>query len=239
MAALYDNKTYEYTVQPGCPWYEAQQTYGPPNVNWCEPTTCSYINEPVNTWSNLGFLLIGIYIFFKWKKSPLKYFGIVVFVMGVLSGVYHASNNFLTQMYDFLGMSLMMSYLLSFQFERSFPKVLRFWTVFTGFLITNLVVLYSLHQSNLPVQMLLMINAVPLIAWDLYNGWKQEQLKFYGAFAVGFLTLIVAQISAQIDLKRIYCEPDNMILHGHMIWHILCAVAMYFIAVHMSRVKRN
>ena len=39
----------EFTIAPQCPWYDAQQTFGPPNVDWCEPTICAYINEPANT----------------------------------------------------------------------------------------------------------------------------------------------------------------------------------------------
>lgn len=238
MAALYDNNNREYTIQNGCPWYEAQQSYGAPNVNWCEETQCAFINEPANTWSNLGFLIVGVWIYLRWKKSPLKYFGLIVFIMGTLSGIYHASNNFLTQMYDFAGMSLMMSYLLAFQFERMFYKKVRFVFVFLGFLIANALILYSLHQANKPVQMLLLINALPLIVWDVYNGWKNKQLQHYSAFAAGFGALILAQISAQIDLKRIYCEPQNLWFHGHVIWHILCAISMCFIALHLNRVRR-
>jgi hypothetical protein len=239
MGTLYDNSRREFTVQKDCPWYEAQQTYGPPNVNWCEETQCAFINEPANTWSNLGFLIVGVWIYLRWKKSPLKYFGLIVVIMGLLSGIYHASNNFLTQMYDFAGMSLMMSYLLAFQCQRSFHNKIRFVFVFTGFLIANAVILYSLNAANKPVQMLMLINAVPLIAWDLFNGWKQKQLHLYSYFAAGFGSLLLAQIAAQIDLKRIYCEPQNLWFHGHVIWHILCAIAMFFIAIHMNRVRRS
>ncbi len=54
--SLYDNSKIEYTISADCPWYEAQHLFGPPNVNWCEPTVCKIINEPANTYSNLALL---------------------------------------------------------------------------------------------------------------------------------------------------------------------------------------
>ena len=60
--ALFSNAHREFTISPQCPWYEAQQAYGPPNVNWCEQTVCHIINEPANTWSNLIFLFVGLII---------------------------------------------------------------------------------------------------------------------------------------------------------------------------------
>ncbi|MCC6137687.1 MAG: ceramidase domain-containing protein [Bdellovibrionaceae bacterium] len=235
---LYDNSQREKTIAPNCPWYEAQQKYDAPNVNWCEPTICAYINEPANTWSNLGFILVGILIWQRLKNSYLKTFGAVVVVMGTFSAIYHATNNFATQLLDFLGMSLMMSYLLAFHWRRLLRgRGPSFWMNFGGFLFLNLVVIFTLDKVNVPVQMLLFINALPLVVLDLYCGIRDKMLKQYGAFAIGLVTLILAQVSAQIDLKRIYCEPDNVFLHGHVIWHLLCAVAMYFIALHMIRTR--
>ena len=74
MDSPYSNKVKEFTIEPGCPWYEAQQSYGAPNVNWCEPTVCSVINEPANTWSNLPYLLVSLVLIKKMKDQPLKNF---------------------------------------------------------------------------------------------------------------------------------------------------------------------
>ena len=45
---------------PGCPWFESVQTYGVPNVKWCENTLCSIVNEPANAYSNFLFVMIFV-----------------------------------------------------------------------------------------------------------------------------------------------------------------------------------
>ncbi|MBX3041612.1 MAG: ceramidase domain-containing protein [Bdellovibrionaceae bacterium] len=231
--SLYDNSKREMTISPGCPWYNAQQTLGAPNVNWCEETSCSYINEPANTWSNLGFLIAAILIIRQFKRSELQLFGWVVFVMGLFSAIYHATNNYGTQHLDFLGMSLMISAVLAIRLKGTIKTGTK--TLFAIFLIANLITLGLLDILDLPIQLLLLINAAPIISIDLFLGFKQKKLHQYGSFAIALILLIAAQIFAQIDLKRIYCEPENLIMHGHVAWHILCALAMYFIAKHLNK----
>ena len=33
----------------GCPWHSITETWGAPNVKWCEETLCQWISEPANT----------------------------------------------------------------------------------------------------------------------------------------------------------------------------------------------
>lgn len=233
--SLFTNQSREMTIAPQCPWYEAQQKYGPPNVNWCEPTRCSYINEPANTWSNLGFVFVAIYLIKKISDPVVKNFAWVVLVMGLFSGIYHASNNYLTQFFDFLGMALMTSFLLAFNVQR-FPKNRHsFGILFWFFSFLNMSLLMILDIIDVPVQTLLLINALPILVLEIINGAREKSFKKYGQLAIAGVTLILAQISAQLDLKRIYCDESNLFLHGHVIWHLLCAVAMYFLAVHIKK----
>lgn len=233
---LFDNIHHEMSIAPGCPWYQAQQSFGAPNVKWCERTVCSYVNEPANTWSNLGFLLVGFLIWRKFRKTDLGHFGWVVIVMGLLSAIYHATNNFLTQYFDFIGMALMTSFILAFTWRRWRPRAslaTAFW--FISFL--NMVLFSFLHIAKLPVQDLILVNLVPMLILDLLAGFRQKNLSRYQFFALALGTLFIAQVCAQVDLKRIYCEPDNVFLHGHVLWHLLCALGMLFAARHMKRVS--
>lgn len=238
--SLYDNHTREMTIAPQCPWYQAQQAYGAPNVNWCEETICSVINEPANTWSNLGFVIVAILLITKYKETLVKHFGIVVLVMGLFSGVYHATNNYLTQHFDFFGMALMTSFLLAFNLKR-LKKYSQhsFYTLFWFFSFMNMVILVILGIINIPIQTLLLINALPIIFLDVFNGYQEKSLKKYGFMFLAGVVLIMAQISAQLDLKRIYCHPESLWLHGHVIWHILCAFGMYFVAKHIQVINRE
>ena len=236
MASPYTNEAKEMTIEPGCPWFEAQQTYGAPNVNWCEPMVCGYINEPANTWSNLPYLIIGLVLLKKIKTQPLRAFPYAVFVMGALSFVFHATNNYLTQYLDFLGMFLMMSFLVAFNFKRLFPHSFRFFSVYWFWVFLNSMLFTLFGIMDIAVQWIMYINFAPIVLLELYNGYKANQLKSYGFLGLALISIIVAQTFAILDITRTWCEPENLILHGHVVWHFFAAAGMYFAAMHLQRV---
>lgn len=231
--SLYEAKPVEVTIGEGCPWHEAQLKYGTPNVDWCEPTVCSYINEPANTWSNLGFLIAGLLIIKKIKSSVAAPFAWIVIVMGLFSAIYHATNNYLSQHLDFLGMSLMTSYLLAFAVVRLRRTPESQWTWYWFFVSLNLMTLLFLGILKWPVQLLLALNATPILVLEIVLWSRRQRVLKMSYFWISIVLLIVAQISAQIDLKRVHCDPESLFLHGHVFWHILCAMAMYFAALHI------
>jgi hypothetical protein len=238
--SLYSAKPVEVTIPENCPWHQGQTFYGTPNVDWCEPTVCAWINEPANTWSNLPFLLIGLWL---WKRTATPFvrsFGGIVFIMGLLSAIYHATNNLLTQYFDFFGMALMTSFILAFILRRILSSAKNpvaqkpFDHYFWFFMSCNLTILIFLGLLKLPVQLMLLLNTIPILLAELYCFLILKRTKKFYWFALSFATLVVAQIFAQIDLKRIYCEPTNLIMHGHVVWHCLCAVAMGFAGIYMK-----
>lgn len=228
--SLYNAQPVEKTLSPGCPWYQAQVDYGTPNVDWCEASACSYFSEPANTWSNLGFLIVGIYLIRTRNSPEARRFGWIVAVMGVLSAIYHATNNAFTQRLDFLGMALMTSYLLIWVVSGFALKGFSFLKNYWFFVSLNLLIVIILDALKIPIQLLLMLNAVPLLLAQLYLILCLKNRRGAVDFFLSFGVLVVAQISAQIDLKRIYCDPAHPWLHGHVIWHGLCALAMLFAA---------
>lgn len=235
----YNNNNREFTIKEGCPWYEAQQTYGAPNVNWCEPTVCATINEPANTWSNLGYILIGLALIKKMNEPLMRMFGLCVFVMGSLSFTYHATNNYLTQYFDFVGMFLMMSFLLAFNILRvigSNPR--QIYTLFWFLFSMNTIIFMCFDIMDIAVQKMMLMNAVPVILFDIISGFKEKRLHEYKYFFLCVLSLVAAQVFAIIDIKRIYCDPENIILHGHVIWHILGAFGMLFAGLHINKLLR-
>ena len=98
----------------GCPWHEAAERLGAPNIKWCESTACAWVSEPANTWSNLAYLLVALVVGWQCRRSThpeLRWMAPALFLMGLLSGIYHASNLYLTQVLDFLGMFLFIFWL--------------------------------------------------------------------------------------------------------------------------------
>ena len=93
---------------PSCPWYDITEKTGAPNIKWCEETLCQWVSEPANTWSNLGYIIVGVFIIYLANKhkhnSNLKQFGPIVIFMGAMSLFYHQSNFYGSQILDFVGM---------------------------------------------------------------------------------------------------------------------------------------
>ncbi len=237
MESPYSNKLREMTIQPGCPWYDAQQNLGAPNVNWCEPTICAVINEPANTWSNLGYIIVGIALMRVLLGTRLMFFGPTVIIMGLLSFTYHATNNYFTQYLDFFGMFLMMSFILTFNLQRHFTSLLRnFYATYWFMVMANMFLFISFDIFDSPIQKMMLINAIPILILDLYAGYKENTLRHYRFFWLTVLTLILAQGFAIMDITRMYCEPENTWLHGHVIWHLLGAVAMLLAGLHMRKI---
>lgn len=226
----------EFTIEPECPWYEAQQTYGPPNVNWCEPTVCSYINEPANTWSHLPLILVGFWIWKKAKQSQVAFYGICAALVGVFSCIYHATNNYLTQYFDFLGMFNVLSFALAWNCRRFFwGRRLSFGSWYLLYLLLHSVVFTIFDIVDLPVQEIIMLSVVPFVTLDVAAGKLQSQLRHYHYFWLGIAALLVGQAFAIIDIQRIYCEPENLFLHGHVMWHLLSSVSLLFFGLHIKK----
>ncbi|NDG85398.1 MAG: hypothetical protein EBX52_10245, partial [Proteobacteria bacterium] len=117
----------EALMDPSCPWFPVKNLRLP-NVKWCEEQLCSWIEEPANTWSNLGYILAGMVM---WRMSaglksrPLRFYGPAGILVGLFSFVYHASNAFALQLFDFLGMYLFLFLLIFVNLERLGHRVIR------------------------------------------------------------------------------------------------------------------
>jgi len=233
----------EFTIEPHCPWYESQQKFGPPNVNWCEPTTCAYINEPANTWSNLSFIIVGLIILKKINNlndKMLRDFGYIVIVMGLCSFFYHATNNFLTQFIDFLGMFLLTSFMLAQQVKRLRGEDPRnyatlFW--FFMFISTCLFWMFDLYQ--VPIQLIVTLEVIPMLILEVICCAKEKRTKELSWFLGCLITMIVAQTFSMLDHKRLWCEPENLFLHGHALWHIFGGLGMLFLALHLKKIMKK
>lgn len=226
------------TIQPHCPWYDMLQTYGAPNVHWCEELICSYINNPANTWTNIGYIIFGI---LAWRlgspnKRFTRLFGFALIFTGLVSGFYHATNNYLTQFFDFVGMFTLVSSIICVNLLRmrvtkdfSIPIYLAMTTVFSlGFFYAHYL---------FPVQMLIVIAVAIIIAQEVYITRKVKKTLNFKTFMSAIVLLAIAQLFSQLDLKRIWCEPTNhFILQGHALWHLTAAVALY---VYFLFVRKN
>lgn len=238
MDLVYNNKSKEYTIEPGCPWYEAQQSYGPANVNWCEPTSCSIINEPANAWSNLAYILAAVIMFKKITKPHpfLRDFAWGMIAVGTTSFIYHSSNNFFTQFFDFIGMYTFSSLSIAFAFKRTRGTIDDHRTLFWFLMFLNTVIFWWFYMEDIAIQKTFMLNIIFILGFEVVALYKEKFFKQSINLVFGAIAIIVAQVFSILDLKRIWCEPDNIFLHGHALWHTFGGLSTFFIFLHYRKV---
>lgn len=230
---------------PGCPWYDLHQRF-PPNVKWCEEPLCSVVVEPANTWSNLAYLAIGLWLLLtpappdpgagplgETRGAQRRAFGWGAIAVGLTSGIYHATTNLPTQYLDFLGMYLFIFLLLARNLMRIgvLPPDRGRAAYFGGVALTSL--LTPLWRAlGLPIQGIVAVLIVLILvteALSLRKGPAQSpsqgpvDRRFF-FLSLGLLTL--GGVSSFLDVSRIACDPRSHLLQGHAVWHLLTALTL-------------
>jgi len=220
---------------PGCPWYADFEKFGPANVKWCEERLCALINEPANTWSNLGYIFVSLWILMYARKHKLRFgqlYALVVFLVGATSFAYHATNNFMTQIVDFLGMYFMVYFLLVINFMRLgwiAPRGVA--PTFAGLTVFSLVLIPILDRIAVPFQIIVALAIVAITYTEAVNqirGKKSGATWVVWPFWAGLGCFAVGVQFSIVDVKRIWCDPQNHWLQGHATWHWIGAIGLAF-----------
>jgi hypothetical protein len=223
-------RAYPALTDPACPWTPVREWGDYPNVKWCEETLCSWVAEPANTWSNLAFLAAAgvLYVLAREEKSRiLRFFAPAAAVVGLSSGVYHASVTFLLQVFDFFGMYCFLGLLLMVNAVRAgWVAPSRFFGWFWGGVagLTGLTV--AVAKAGLPVQGIVLAMILGLVATEWAATRAEPGPVAHGWFGAALLTLCGSAALSAMDVSRTWCEPTNHWVQGHAVWHLLNGVAM-------------
>lgn len=221
----------------GCFWHDIADKVGTPNVKWCEPTICGVISEPANTWSNVAYLLVAAWI--SWtartaKSAPMRVFGPMAFLMGGFSFIYHASNNYLTQVFDFIGMFLYVYLLLVVNMRRlGWLGQGRMWQVYSALVVGSTLMTHAMYLAEVHYQMIIAFGAGAIVLTETLLYRRGDAKRYtYRWFALSLAFIAIAQAFSLLDISRTWCEPDNVFLHGHAIWHVIGSVSVLFAFLH-------
>jgi len=212
-------------LPPGCPW----SGFTPPNVNWCEAERCAAIVNPWDAWSNLLYLVLGLWMWREARRAgraDLSRFGPASVAIGVFSFAYHASYTFALQFFDFVAMFLFCFTVLARNAVRlgwiGAPRETRFFLAGVALFSALVPPLFAL---GFPIQALVAL----LIAVGLAQEWRLRRRDgpgpWYRSYAVGLALLAAASIASLADVTRIACDPESW-LQGHAVWHLLSALAL-------------
>ncbi len=221
-----------------CPW----GGYTPPNVDWCEEQLCAWIVNPADTWSNLAYIVVGLWMWRATRiaqgsalrpNAVLRLFGPSAITVGVFSFVYHASYTYFLQFFDFVGMFLFCFTVISANGLRLgwFAPGRQLVCFGAGVLLFSALV-PVLSATLIPIQSLVGLLVATIIGQEALirqraSGEASARSSNGGYFWLALLLLAGAAAASLADVTRTWCDPQNHWLQGHSIWHLLSAAALY------------
>lgn len=231
------------------PWNTWQQAIGNAR-QFCEMNREQLIVQPANTWSNLGFIIVG-WIFISVAKNDHKYFeratvnnllakfpgftyliGFSTLYMGIGSFLYHGTLTFPFQKMDQTGMYFLLVAFLSYNFFKIFP-IIKFRGksyVSNKFFIVSAVIVQAIFYFFLwkfPINILFPSLTLLFFITNFILIHKiKNTISVAGFLKAAFVTLLVAFSIWILDITDKLCSPTS-IFQGHALWHILCATSIF------------
>ncbi|MCS6934500.1 MAG: ceramidase [Chitinophagales bacterium] len=222
-------------------------------LHFCERNrTDSIIRQPSNTWSNLGFLVVSLFILtlgindlkYKDRKKSdnflVRYpiftilFGVSCLYTFVGSFMYHASLTRFFQIIDQAGMYAMVIMVLVFNIYKIFPLVWinGGWKSTHGILVAfalllNYLILTRIMQMNINVFFPMFVIMV-FITSVYYLMFVSKEHYFTNYLWAAFATLLLGAVIWILDRTKTVCSPES-IFQGHALWHLFTAASALLI----------
>lgn len=206
-----------------------------PDACFCEAIRDGFVRQPANTWSNLAFCVAGLWMGREWlarrgqggfEALEGACFALAVFLVGVTSGVYHASLTFFGQFLDVQSMYLLVLAAFAVNVDALRPGApRRFLAVYLALNVALGVLLVTVPVAR-RYAFGLVIGAVLVTEVLLRRrGLRDWSLRPLLAAALVQGTAFAIWI---VDTKRLACDPTSLV-QGHAIWHVLGAVAAFLL----------
>jgi hypothetical protein len=225
-----------------------RQPNGANNGCYCERFHAGMIKQPINTWSNIGFVVVGLLILTSvggasapTPSNPMTaataysiLYGVLVVFLGPGSMFFHASMTKLGGWLDNLSMNLFISFILVYDITRVLHLgVAAFWVVFLILNVAVGIVTWRVDDSGSKFFIGLIV-AVALVEVLLLTAQLGGVERTFAPWLL--LTVVAFGVAIPIwwwsQTGRALCRPDSL-WQGHGLWHILSAVSAGLIFLYL------
>ena len=216
-----------------------------PERCFCEAIRPGGIAQPANTWSSFSFVVVGAAILNQRRRMPATtshanhsalttyvssfIYGFALILVGLGSAFYHASLTLAGQFCDLMGMYLLASFILLYNFSKVSRLVRKtFAIVYPALnLILAAALLLQPHWRRYLFAGLILMALLP----EYFVRHKQREHASARYLLMALATLAAAGVIWTLDLYRIFCWPESW-WQGHALWHMLGAAAAGFLYEH-------
>jgi hypothetical protein len=215
-----------------------------PDHCFCERIRHGAIRQPANTWSNLGFVLVGVatLVIGAWDLSnaeqgeyanPMRtrwvypaIYGVTTILIGVGSALYHSSLAFVGQSVDVMSMYLLTSFMLLYNASRAYRVGSgRFLASYVALNLVSGAIGVRWPETRRYVFLLLVVGVLASEVAIRKRIRPRASIPFlYAALA----SLVMACAAWILDVTGTICRTDSW-LQGHAMWHVLMASLIGFI----------
>lgn len=207
-----------------------------PSHCFCEYIKNGFIRQPVDAFTNLAYVFLGIlmiyWLYKNWKKTRkfLIIFALANIAVGVGSFLYHASFTFFGMELDDDTMYLIGSFMLFFSLSRfyqfSFRKFLSLY------LLLNLTLEMMIYFFPVIRGVLFGFLVLGTIVSETMAIRKKDGLGEKKYFRLAVYLFLLAYLFWISDYKKIICWPESL-YQGHAVWHLLSALAGFSMFLYM------
>lgn len=209
-----------------CPWDSLGQVS---LAEFCEESLCAWVKQPGNTWTNVGYFLVALLIFRSnvvKERKFLRVFGVIAFLTGIGSTVYHGTGTHLGMILDYTAILLGPTYMFSVNLSRWQGISMR--GVYCIFAAYSFVVLSTLLLVPTEALMIYMVVSVPCCVLELRLFFRDRAVIRYKYLLLGWLFAGVGIYLWRADFDGMWCASNAHILSPHGGWHLVTAASIYF-----------
>lgn len=216
------------------------------NLNdcYCEAPRLGFTAQPANSWSNAGFMLVGLLVLADAGRrvapgrmtrrtgAALLYGAIAVF-LGIGSFAFHGSLRAWGGYVDVLSMHAFLAFVLAYDLDRIHRWSWARFLAWLGGLLAGFAVAIALippeHGKTLFAAVVLFALLVEAaVSYPALRPWAPVRLQPRRTpwFWTGLGVFAVANVIWNLSRTGgVWCDPASL-LQGHAVWHLLSAVSV-------------
>jgi Ceramidase len=216
------------------PWDGYQQA----NLVFCEKNLHGLVAQPANTWSNIGFFVVAVWIARRARRERACVAGLlapIALLTGVGSIAFHATGTLAGQLVDQSTMFFESAFFIVVNLRRARFVVNRrasiaIYVVLVGSFVASLMAFPMLGIR------LFVVQVVGFLGLEAYVFVRRlEYIRYRALVAVG-VCFVVQYALWWLDRLRVLCDPNNHVFGGHAAWHLLGALSFVFWYRHYAQV---
>lgn len=207
-----------------CPW----DGYSPGTVRFCEDRLCGWVAEPSNTWSSIGYVIVGVWLMItharRARDARLWAVAAAEVLIGLGSMAFHGTGTFAGELIDQAGMFMLSCLTLSYAAGKA-RKLSGAQTtaLYAGTTIASTLSLLLVRPLGIP---LFAVQLVAGLGWEVLQWRSAEDKGPYRWLFVGLGIFGVSFVIWALDISKVVCKPDNHLITGHAVWHVLNAISI-------------